>query len=486
MTKRNGKGGLALVETPAPAPAPLPSLPVTVLVVLAYGGVEPETFECVVRDMGRWPELRVGQRAQDALIDRMRSRIASDFLLQQAGDVLIMVDHDIAWNPGDLEALAAACAETKGVVAGLYPKRGYGQEPPVTYLPGYKGQVVLGEDALVPVAHIGTGFMAIHREVLVKLTHELPFTVGNFWPFFLPAIAEAPGNRMQELSEDYAFCARVLNAGMQVHMHCKPRLLHYGHYAYRLEDAYYPPVPDIPNLTINVNKSKGDRLAVELLAQHVAEFADVAPDRLGQLMVQARRELATLWLKHTPKTPEEETEFYRREDVGWCYIGDLADWHMRGVADGILDEIAEHVGEVKGKHVLDYGAGIGTVALQLALEGADVTAYEPNAKLRDFQEYRADHLEALETGDRYKAVGEPPGGRCHLVICWHVLEHVPDPEATAREVAQYLTPDGVLVTQSDFHVDAEHPMHHTREDNGEGIWQALGLVKVGPNTWKHG
>src|SRR3972149_8652407 len=94
------------------------------LAVFAWGGLTPSTHECIVRSVKAWPSLKHLLNADDALIDRARSRAASLFLQSSpsyTGDVLVMVDHDIVWQPGDLEHIVAAPRRGGGVVGGGDP-----------------------------------------------------------------------------------------------------------------------------------------------------------------------------------------------------------------------------------------------------------------------------------------------------------------------------------------------------------------------------
>jgi len=47
--------------------------------------------------------------------------------------VMIMVDHDISWQPGDLGRLVQKVAETESVVGGVYSKRSFGQSMAIQF-----------------------------------------------------------------------------------------------------------------------------------------------------------------------------------------------------------------------------------------------------------------------------------------------------------------------------------------------------------------
>lgn len=486
MSRKNGKGD-------GVAPAPLPS---AMLIVFAYGNVLPETVKCIVQQAKAWPDLGIETRHEDALIPRMRDRAASWFLEWTEAEVLIMLDHDIEWEPGDMEYIAQRCAETKGVVAGIYPKRGMGQDPPVTpALDAPEGRYHFGDDVLLPALHVPTGFLAIHRDVLLGLAKRLPYTMSGCWPFFL--IGLFPGQMPDDhdecpfcmpaedgkfvhyeyLSEDYAFVRRVHEVGFPVYMALKPRLKHVGHYVYRMVDAITQPEPDRP-VPVTIGGPASVQIEVlHSLSSHAAEFFGIPLDRYAQACQQARANLAELWTEAKVETPAEEMAWYKRVDVGRRYVLDLADWHQRGVTANQIHEIEEFLPALNGP-VLDYGAGIGSLALHLTRKGADVTCYEPNAELRRFMKFRAEKM-----GVEVKIKGTAPDGKYALIICWHVLEHVSDPESLMIDLERMLLPGGRILSQSDFHVDPLHTMHHQREDNGDGLFEAVGLTRLGPNMW---
>src|SRR3989304_10424254 len=159
MTKRT-KSGLVLLDR-KPAERPPPDATVA---LFAYADRKPNTVDCLIRDRRTWPNLVYYRISNDALISRSRSRVASDFLRSErklVGDVLIMLDHDMCWQDGDLQHLAEKAIETRGVVAGVYPKRGFGLGAAVRF--GAAGEYTVGEDQTIEAIYGSTGFLGIHR-----------------------------------------------------------------------------------------------------------------------------------------------------------------------------------------------------------------------------------------------------------------------------------------------------------------------------------
>ena len=151
---------------------------------------------------------------------------------------MLMVDHDISWEKGDLEYIAGKCAQTKGVVSGVYPKRQFNQG--MTFRVKDDEQFLIGEDRLIPAEYVSTGFIAIHREAIDKVIATMKPVIQGFYPIFHPVIVETDKG-LEHLSEDWAFCHRAHDLGIPVHLAAKPTLRHEGFYKYRAIDAVRTP-----------------------------------------------------------------------------------------------------------------------------------------------------------------------------------------------------------------------------------------------------
>lgn len=194
----------------------------------------------LLRDARRWPNLAIWDQSKDALISRMRSVAATQFLEQGAGDVMIMVDHDIGWEPGDLEHLTRVCLDQVGVVGGVFSKRGFSLGVPIRF--GNYGAYTIPDDRIVECQSVATGFMAVHRRVLEAMRPTLPQTVHGFWPFFETSTVTRPDGGLEYLSEDYAFCDKARRLGFRVWADLRPQLTHMGTHLFTVADAtFHPP-----------------------------------------------------------------------------------------------------------------------------------------------------------------------------------------------------------------------------------------------------
>lgn len=214
------------------------TLPDATLIMFAYDE-RPclNLVRSLIRDCRRWPNLAIWDQSKDALITRMRSVGATHFLEQGSGDVLIMVDHDIGWEAGDLEHLTRVCLDMEGVVGGVFPKRGFGLGVPIRF--GDYGSYRIPDDRVVECQYVATGLIAIHRRVLEAMRDTLPLTVHGHYPFFeAPTITHENG-RVENLSEDYDFCNKARALGFRIWADLKPQLTHHGSHLYSIADATF-------------------------------------------------------------------------------------------------------------------------------------------------------------------------------------------------------------------------------------------------------
>lgn len=99
---------------------------------------------------------------------------------------------------------------------------------------------------------------------------------------------------------------------------------------------------------------------------------------------------------------------------------------------------------LEGARVLEIGSGDGAL-LELArgAGAARVLGIEPTAERRD----APDGVEVLPMRVEDVDLNHEAGGReaFDLVVCWHSLEHLPDPDAALQRTSRWLAPGGRVV-----------------------------------------
>lgn len=420
----------------------------------------------------------------DALIGRSRSIMCTEFLKTDA-DVMVIIDDDIVFEPGDFWKIVEGARETKGVYGAAYVTRS--TEPHITSrsIPGTGEQVFAQTPNRRPVEYqyLATGFWAVHRDVFEAMQageyvdaygkHRLEeVTLGGdrpFTPFFSPFVCREDDGRLHYLSEDWAFSNRAAQLGVKIWVDLSIIIIHMGLYPYTVRDLK-DAAPGLPSTGIDVVEIPGSpEISGEPLRDNLAaDIAEWGGDDVGDIRRSlegdySAQQMNRLWLTRT----ESEEEWYKREDVGIGYIADLASWH-RHRGGGVPLELAV---EMRGKRLLDFGAGIGTWAIAAARAGAIVTAVETNPVLREFIEWRA-----AKYGVDVLVLEELPEFTYDALSCWHVYEHLADPEAMLARHAALLRPGGTFISDSGFD-DPSTACHHIRPD-WEGVLARSGFSKV--------
>ena len=197
-------------------------------------------------------EVTDGVVRGDALVERSRSIAASAFLRSDC-DVMLSVDSDIRFSA---EAALAMCEKAlqKDVVGGMYVTRSIRPQPALM-LKDELPTLFASNAPMVEVQYLSTGFIATTKKPFQALADKLPLchkTWGkeSFWPFYVPYVVEWPDDGHILLSEDWAFCQRVKDAGFKLWLDPSIRLAHHGDYDFMLEDIIRPARKDPTPLRI--------------------------------------------------------------------------------------------------------------------------------------------------------------------------------------------------------------------------------------------
>lgn len=154
--------------------------------------------------------------------------------------------------------------------------------------------------------------------------------------------------------------------------------------------------------------------------------------------------------------PKEVAKFSAMAASWWDPAGPMAPLHrMNPVRLSILRDLIEHhfewpgdpIRPYAGLTIMDVGCGGGMVSEPLARLGAAVTGLDASAENIAVARVHAGQQRLAityrcEAVERYLAEG---AGGFDVVLCLEVVEHVADPAAFLKDVAQLVRPGGLLV-----------------------------------------
>lgn len=180
-----------------------------------------------------------------------------------------------------------------------------------------------------------------------------------------------------------------------------------------------------------------------------------------------RKDLADAWIEANPQTDLEMKQFYATNEL---YIWDLFTWDHGPYIWELLDKV------ITGKErVLDYGAGIGDIAIYLAQKGCDVLAIEldyvkkvkgkPVANPSPTKQFMMHRVYSRKLGDKIKfGVPEPKkidDEAFDVVLGIDVLEHLRFPLRWVVQLTKLLkNRDSWAFFTPTFRRDTDYqPMH---------------------------
>ena len=401
-------------------------------------------------------------QAESHRVDRNRDRIVEEFMSHsQKPEWLLMLDSDME-HPIDCGQRLARWG--KMVVGGLYFHRNQHKDP-VAFKRAKKeldkygrlvrmwepirnqvydwliqNNVPLRDGAfsidgngfgLLEVDAVGTGCMLIHRSVLEQMEP----------PWF--------EYRDGSQSEDLEFCDRVIS-DLNIPVHVDMTTVS-GHYSQvPLGQAQFRAIHE--GRGYSLSSYTKDQAAIWL-----SSWLTISND-FAHSMIEGADELAELWHNHSGGA----RDFYTRPDVGANYVINLLRWN----ASQTFNQIRRNLISWRRKRVLEFGGGIGTIAVQMAIQNNKVTMVEINPKLRDFTRLRWEQTKSkIVSGVGSLSIREEISrgseGCFDLVIAVDVFEHL-DYDHLSRvltELSSSLKVGGKLFFHNNFGQQDIYPMH---------------------------
>ena len=169
----------------------------------------------------------------DAIMSRTRARIVTRFLTEYPEvQTMVFVDSDMVFEAKALgELVRLSKMFDRSIIGGVYPTRGEGKTT-VNLLA--HSSIMLGPDRKPErVRSIGTGFMAIPRQVLISLNETVDEVTKNtdipYHQLFNHIMEDGA-----ELAEDTSFCRRAEAAGFTIYAMTNHQVGHIGEYTFRI------------------------------------------------------------------------------------------------------------------------------------------------------------------------------------------------------------------------------------------------------------
>ena len=162
--------------------------------------------------------------------------------------------------------------------------------------------------------------------------------------------------------------------------------------------------------------------------------------------------MANLW-NTTRSEHDSDLDWYRRADVSQAMICELARWHSTD--ENVREQFGAIIEFAEGSRFLDFGGGIGTLAIAMALAypAVLVDVIEPGPWARAFIAERAARL-----GARVRIVDEPEG-HYNTIVGMDVVEHLAEPVSFLHMAHDHLVDEGVVAMNWVFCQTPSHPQH---------------------------
>jgi 2-polyprenyl-3-methyl-5-hydroxy-6-metoxy-1,4-benzoquinol methylase len=200
----------------------------------------------------------------------------------------------------------------------------------------------------------------------------------------------------------------------------------------------------------------------------VMAFAHLTHDQVRERMKLGSAPLKdewNTWEKQGAMTPERITAFYKQTA---SYLYELAEWHLfvPGKRESDL-ALFDHMRATQPKNILDFGGGVGLLAVPLARAGFDVTLADLDSTTLRFAmshaERRGVHLKIWKSD----VEPAPPDAKYDVIMCMDVLEHLPKDilHDVVDKLVKLKHAKTEIIISAPFGRTSVHPMHLDLSDD---------------------
>lgn len=200
----------------------------------------------------------------------------------------------------------------------------------------------------------------------------------------------------------------------------------------------------------------------------VMAFTHTTHDQVRERMKQGSNPLKdewNRWEREGAMTPARITAFYKQTTN---YIYELAEWHLfvpgkRESDLALFDDLRAR----RPKNILDFGGGVGLLALPLARAGLDVTLADLDSTTLRFAVARAARHDIKLKIWKSDVEPAPPDAKYDVIMCMDVLEHLPKDilHDVVDKLVKLKHAGTQIIISAPFGRTAVHPMHLDLSDD---------------------
>jgi 2-polyprenyl-3-methyl-5-hydroxy-6-metoxy-1,4-benzoquinol methylase len=229
----------------------------------------------------------------------------------------------------------------------------------------------------------------------------------------------------------------------------------------------------------------------ETLIADLAHYTGLPVEEVSVRLTQTQ-DVPDQWIREYGHNARQPVDYHRFYTFNWLYLFDLANF-----AEQYRPSLANADKYAKGR-CLDYGSGIGTVAVDLAMkdEVASVDTIDICIITQDFLKFRKkkyglDKITVLDPTDNEAATREPHislKGEYDFIYARDVLEHCWNRVQVVEELCKHVAMGGVIVEATPIDYIGENDGWENIRKQPYDLWDVLedrGFVKI-ESEWTGG
>jgi 2-polyprenyl-3-methyl-5-hydroxy-6-metoxy-1,4-benzoquinol methylase len=213
----------------------------------------------------------------------------------------------------------------------------------------------------------------------------------------------------------------------------------------------------------------------------LAAFAEMNPAQTEARLLSSRGMLAQSWKNAHLDESNKAALAQWYSDNSLSYLFDIARFHL--TYKHIMFSL-DVLGLSRGR-CLDYGAGKGELAINLARSGCAVTYFDVPGRSCDYAGWNAQRsgLTLTFTSRKEEIMAEVAArGKYDTILSLDVLEHLPDLGGELEFLASVLAPGGRMILTVPEGATESHPMHLSHRISTEDFLCQRGLRNA--RTWR--